>query len=143
MSSDSSKTLKPCAMMSTDSSATLKTIALEDLAKEASFSALVDNFKKAGPMQMMKLIWDFDQPKKRLSPTDQKRLDNWLMGTDPNPSWLQNISVQSVKASDFESHVALSLKTLAFLSSSSVCPDCKQAYRIGSKCTETGMYHMS
>lgn len=129
--------------MSAPSTTTLKQpITLEELAKEPAFSALVENFKKAGPLQKMQLLWDFDAPKKRLPTSDQKRLDDWLMNGG-TPSWLSSVSVQTVNESTFDPNVANAIRAVGALTKSSVCPDCNLAYRIGTKCSETGMYHMS
>jgi len=132
-------------MSSTSASTSASAITtLEDLAKEPKFATLCSNIQKvSGTPAMFGMLYDFDEPKKRLSQPDQARLDKWLTSADltVNPDWLKGAVVKQVNASQFTPQAVKGLSGLTKLFPTKVCPDCHQAVQVGTKCIETLMYH--
>jgi hypothetical protein len=117
---------------------------LKELARSnQDFVKLVNlyNDSASNPAVRLPLLYDFEKYHDDLSPSEVAKLDTFLVTGEGQEEWLPEIS--RFDPTKFSSNAARGLQALARLMPMTQCPACRKTCEAGSKCSVSGMYHMT
>ena len=123
-------------------SATRKLTLVELARTNTEFQNLIFKLKKSGTLSIL-----FDSDKFRPLLTDEavREMDNYFMEGGPDPDWIR-VGEEAIRQASSDRSADAIIATMQRRSIASnmdmYCFDCNKQVYLGTKCSETGMYHM-
>lgn len=118
-------------------------LSLIELARtNTEFQNLIYKLKKSG---IMSILFDSDKFRPLLTDDAIREMDKYFMEGGPSPYWIQageNAIKQSMSDRSAEAIILNVQRKSIELGMNKFCYDCNINVNIGTKCSETGMYHM-
>jgi len=118
-------------------------LSLIELAQtNTEFQNLILKLKKSG---IMSVLFDSDKFRPLLTNDAVREMDKYFMEGGPSPDWIragENAIKQSMSDRSADAIISNMQRRSVALDYNKFCYDCNFNVYIGTKCSETGMYHM-
>jgi len=123
-------------------SATRKLTLVELARTNTEFQNLIFKLKKSG---ILSILHDSDKFRPLLTDEAVREMDNYFMEGGPAPDWIR-VGEEAIRQASSDRSADAIIATMQRRSIASnmdmYCFDCNKQVYLGTKCSETGMYHM-
>jgi hypothetical protein len=114
-------------------------LSLIELARtNTEFQNLILKLKKSG---IMSVLFDSDKFRSLLTDDAIREMDKYFMDGGPSPDWIR-AGENAIKQSMSDRSAEAIILNVQRKGMNKFCYDCNINVNIGTKCSETGMYHM-